>query len=248
MNRHESKPDSTAPTTEPTPAIPSEEPKSQVSTAPQGKPISEQQAITAAKRMDPEGNAIWTAQYLQSHEVEPGKAKRDVWAVTAEYPAGNRMIVWLDAVIGISKQTLLEAWGEPDEIGQEHVEYLRYGPAHFYIWEGDRVGVIDVVFKGTADDVRGKLGVPAFDGASEAGVDEYMLGYETGRSYLYFKYTDKNADHGVLRFKNPHGGFCATPPRSHAKRGTQRLHPSFLADFKLVAATAGRRRTVPRFR
>lgn len=62
--------------------------------------ITKETAMSLAKQMDPNGNALWTADLVSEFQVEPSKEIRPVWKVTAAYHAGNKMIVYIDAVTG----------------------------------------------------------------------------------------------------------------------------------------------------
>jgi hypothetical protein len=62
--------------------------------------LTKESAMEIAKQMDPNGNAQWTAEFIGKYQVEPSKEIRPIWAVTAKYPAGNKMIVYIDAITG----------------------------------------------------------------------------------------------------------------------------------------------------
>lgn len=100
-----------------------------------------------------------------------------------------------------SKSKLEESYGKPDETGFYNADYLKYDNCYFYIWDEDKIGVIDIKINFTVEKVREVLGKPDFEGKSDAGFDEYVLGYKAEENYLYFKYKDKDSTTGVLRFK-----------------------------------------------
>ncbi|WP_438447812.1 PepSY domain-containing protein [Gorillibacterium sp. sgz5001074] len=62
--------------------------------------ITKETALELGKRMDPDGDADWSVAFEENYRLEPSQKGRPVWAVTAVYPAGNKMIVWIDAVTG----------------------------------------------------------------------------------------------------------------------------------------------------
>ncbi|UUZ79736.1 YjgB family protein [Paenibacillus sp. P26] len=120
--------------------------------------------------------------------------------------AKNGSLKGIDIPLGTSRQDVIGKLGEPDEIGTVHTEFLRYGDTYFYIWgPAPVVGVIDTKITVPPAKIKEMLGQPDFDGMSEAGVAEYVVGYEVGSYYLYFKYKNPDAQEGILRFKNPRG-------------------------------------------
>lgn len=66
----------------------------------QGPYLSEEAALKLGKAMDPEGTAVWSAEFIAEFLAEESREIRPVWAVRAVYPAGNQMVVWIDAVTG----------------------------------------------------------------------------------------------------------------------------------------------------
>lgn len=107
----------------------------------------------------------------------------------------------LNVNLSSSKSELKEAYREPDEIGFENVEYLKYDNCFFYIWDQDKIGVIDILVNFSVEQVKEILGTPDFEGISDAGYDEYGLSYQTGEYYLYFSYENKESTEGVFRIK-----------------------------------------------
>jgi hypothetical protein len=100
-----------------------------------------------------------------------------------------------------TKSNLEETYGEPDEIGFNNADYLKYDNCFFYIWNENKIGVMDIKIDYSVDKVKEVLGKPDFEGNPDAGFDEYVLGYKAGENYLYFKYQDKESTSGLLRFK-----------------------------------------------
>jgi hypothetical protein len=67
------------------------------------KYVDMETAMKLGKQMDPKTEAVWSAKLVENKEIE--KQTYTVWEVTAVYPAGNKMIVTIDAVTG--KQLVL---------------------------------------------------------------------------------------------------------------------------------------------
>ncbi|MDB5053033.1 MAG: hypothetical protein JWM44_1083 [Bacilli bacterium] len=66
------------------------------------KYISQDDALDVAKKLDPNADIKWDAKMIENKEVESNNIKKiiTVWDVTAIYPAGNKMIVEIDAISG----------------------------------------------------------------------------------------------------------------------------------------------------
>jgi hypothetical protein len=65
-------------------------------------------AMKEGKRMDPNGDADWSAEFIENKEIEINNQKQtySVWEIKAVYhPYGNKMIITIDAVTG--KQIML---------------------------------------------------------------------------------------------------------------------------------------------
>lgn len=110
----------------------------------------------------------------------------------------------IEVPLGTTKQDLLNILGEPDEMGEGNTPYVKYSRTTFYL-KDDRVNVIDVGIDISPAKIKELLGKPDSDGMSDAGVTEYVVGYNAGSYFLFFKYSSQNADSGTLRFKNPKG-------------------------------------------
>jgi PBP1b-binding outer membrane lipoprotein LpoB len=71
---------------------------------PQKNYISEETAINIAKKQDFNApkEVTWSAKFEKNAPIEMNNEVKpyDVWKVTATYPAGNKMIVTLDAKTG----------------------------------------------------------------------------------------------------------------------------------------------------
>ncbi|WP_166542101.1 DUF4309 domain-containing protein [Paenibacillus lutrae] len=109
----------------------------------------------------------------------------------------------IEIELNTSKRELLKKWGVPDEIGEVHSEFYRYGNVTLYFSADDVVHVIDVKLDLAPAQVRTVMGKADYDGISEGGYEEYMLGYKAGINYLYFTFQEENSTSGKLRFKNP---------------------------------------------
>jgi uncharacterized membrane protein YkoI len=72
-----------------------------------GAYISLEEAIEVAKESDNNPELKWSAKLIENkeQEIDNKKATLTVWEVTALYPAGNKMVVTLDA--GTGKQISL---------------------------------------------------------------------------------------------------------------------------------------------
>lgn len=107
----------------------------------------------------------------------------------------------IQVALDTTREDVEEAYGKPDHLQTEHGNpVLKYGNCYFYIWE-DRIGVIDVSIPYSVKDVKDIMGQPDYEGESDAGFDEYVLGYQASDYYLYFKYLNEEATSGVIRFK-----------------------------------------------
>lgn len=106
--------------------------------------------------------------------------------------------------LGTSKQQLLNILGKPDETGELHSPFLKYGNTTFYL-VNDAVNVIEVKVDLSIKQLKNVLGKPELDGLSDAGTTEYVVGYNVEPYYLYFKYNSTEAETGTLLFKNPKG-------------------------------------------
>jgi hypothetical protein len=76
------------------------------------KYISQDVALDIAKKLDSKADLKWDANMIKDKQVEINNQKKTmtVWDVTAIYPAGNKMIVEIDAVTGkIISQADIEA-------------------------------------------------------------------------------------------------------------------------------------------
>lgn len=106
--------------------------------------------------------------------------------------------------IGTSKQQLLSTLGEPDETGELHSPFLKYGNTTFYLLN-DTVNVMEVKVDLSINKLKGVLGNPESEGLDDAGTTNYVVGYNVEPYYLYFSYNSKEAGTGTLLFKNPKG-------------------------------------------
>lgn len=63
------------------------------------KYIKEQEALELAKKHDNNKDIKWESKLAENMEIEINniKVNQAVWVITATYPAGNKMIVYLDA-------------------------------------------------------------------------------------------------------------------------------------------------------
>ncbi|PZE19866.1 stalk domain-containing protein [Paenibacillus xerothermodurans] len=110
----------------------------------------------------------------------------------------------IDIPLGTSKEELINKLGEPDSIKKANSEEYKYGRTTFYIYR-DTVNVIDAELDLSPAEVKSILGKPHIDGMSDAGVTQYLVGYEADPNYLCFSYTSEESKSGVLRLKNPKG-------------------------------------------
>lgn len=108
----------------------------------------------------------------------------------------------IDLPLGATKEDILNALGEPDQQGEEHSIFLKYGKTTFYLDE-DILITIGVENDLSATQIKSILGPPDMDGLSDAGTTEYVLGYETGSYYLFFAYPLADSPTGRILFKNP---------------------------------------------
>jgi hypothetical protein len=62
--------------------------------------LTKEAALKLAQQQDSSESAVWNVEFISAlHDVESGE-NRPVWKVTALYPAGNRMVVTMDAITG----------------------------------------------------------------------------------------------------------------------------------------------------
>lgn len=62
--------------------------------------ISEEEALRIGQKMDPNGSARWSVAFSDDYRMDGKEEGRPVWIVTAVYPAGNKMAVYIDAETG----------------------------------------------------------------------------------------------------------------------------------------------------
>jgi uncharacterized membrane protein YkoI len=64
--------------------------------------IDEETALQTAKKLDPDSEAEWKATFKRSLVLHYNKNRQiyDGWIVEAVYPAGNKMVVYMDARTG----------------------------------------------------------------------------------------------------------------------------------------------------
>jgi len=101
-----------------------------------------------------------------------------------------------------SRSELEQVYGQPDEVGFENADYLKYDNCYFYIWDENNIGVIDIKINESVEQVKKVLGEPDFEGNSDGGYDEYGLSYTTGDYSLYFMYEDAASTEGIVRIKS----------------------------------------------
>jgi len=101
-----------------------------------------------------------------------------------------------------SRSELEQAYGQPDEVGFENADYLKYDNCYFYIWDEDKIGVIDIKINESVEQVKKVLGEPDSEGNSDGGYDEYGFSYTTGEYSLYFMYEDAASTEGIVRIKS----------------------------------------------
>jgi hypothetical protein len=80
--------------------------------SPAEKYISQDVALDIAKKLDSKADIKWDANLIKDKQVEINNQKKTmtVWDLTAKYPAGNKMVVEIDAVTGtILSQADIEA-------------------------------------------------------------------------------------------------------------------------------------------
>lgn len=108
----------------------------------------------------------------------------------------------IELPLGATKEDILNTLGEPDQQGEDNAVFYKYGKSTFYLVEDILIGIA-VEHDFSVAKVKSILGTPDLDGMSDAGVTEYVVGYETGSYYLYFTYPSEGATTGKLLFKNP---------------------------------------------
>ncbi|WP_135555424.1 PepSY domain-containing protein [Paenibacillus cymbidii] len=62
--------------------------------------IGEQEALRIGQKMDSSGSAEWSVAFTDDYRIDERDEGRPVWVVTAVYPAGNKMAVYIDAETG----------------------------------------------------------------------------------------------------------------------------------------------------
>ncbi|WP_159881549.1 DUF4309 domain-containing protein [Paenibacillus puerhi] len=108
----------------------------------------------------------------------------------------------IDIPLGMSKEDVIKNLGEPDEIGKEHTEYLKYSATKFFIHDNSVLSIeTELPLSLSPKEIKDKLGHPDADEMSDIGPSEYLVGYRTGDYYLYFKFKTNGLQTKTLLLK-----------------------------------------------